>query len=596
MTDTSSVSSNANNFVSAVENGVDSRTGLYKISINLPEIKTNDLRGPGFDLRLYYSALNPRDSGWGHGWNMKLSQYIPSTQILSLSTGETFKVTGTDSQTGQLVMKEQKIDSFHFYPEGSNRYRVVHKSGLVEILEVLGSAQNRVALPVEIRSFTGHKITLGYVPFSGSDQILSWIKDDSGQTLLTVKRDSASVEVLLYPFSGPSGGPLANFVMTLQGSDRYVSKITLPTDNQASWRFGYTLKNDHLCITSVETPSGAREEIRYQDLGHQFPTGSGRTPLPRVTDHRIFPGSGQPMVQVGYCYCLGNPIALRDPSGHEAIGWSGRLRFPYEDEVPQLSGGSGGDWLSWVFVVLGAVGTVAAGAATVASFGAAAPLTGAAFGFAVAKTASLATATALSAGSTAASAVAAANGDEEAGQWGMYLGLASIVPGVAGAAFGSIARVVGNGLDDILINLAKNTDTSGTKMWGFSSDEVHKLGLRPISSAGPRLAASSNTPKFHPSLPGRNPVNANVKLPGTTAVNGTSGHPPINKEELSTQISKLKVPKPTAPPIRAETDQMKLIIEQKNHGKTIKEAAAHANQKSNRSDIVNSHLGMGPRR
>lgn len=227
-----------------------------------------------------------------------------------------------------------------------------------------------------------------------------------------------------------------------------------------------------------------------------------------------------------YCYCLGNPIALRDPSGHEAIGWSGRLRFPYEDEVPQLSGGSGGDWLSWVFVVLGAVGTVAAGAATVASFGAAAPLTGAAFGFAVAKTASLATATALSAGSTAASAVAAANGDEEAGQWGMYLGLASIVPGVAGAAFGSIARVVGNGLDDILINLAKNTDTSGTKMWGFSSDEVHKLGLRPISSAGPRLAASSNTPKFHPSLPGRNPVNANVKLPGTTAVNGTSGHPP----------------------------------------------------------------------
>ncbi|MHC8314485.1 RHS repeat domain-containing protein [Pseudomonas sp. LB3P31] len=259
-------------------------------------------------LPMSYSPLNTQDSGFGLGWTLRLSQYTPADQVLSLSTGETFKVTGSDSQTGQLVMGEKKLDSFHFFKEekedekDEERYRVVHKSGLVEILELRGSAQNQVALPVEIHSPTGHRISLDYVPFSGSQQLLSWVKDDAGQTLLTVQRHDTSVEVLLHPFSGPDGGPLARFVMTLGGSDNRVTKITLPTEEQASWRFGYQLKNDHLCIISVETPTGAREELLYQDLGHQFPVSSGREPLPRVTDLRTYPGFGQPMIHVGYSY------------------------------------------------------------------------------------------------------------------------------------------------------------------------------------------------------------------------------------------------------------------------------------------------------
>ena len=46
MSVTSSVSSNALNFMSSMENGVDPRTGLYTVSVSLPEIQTNDLRGP----------------------------------------------------------------------------------------------------------------------------------------------------------------------------------------------------------------------------------------------------------------------------------------------------------------------------------------------------------------------------------------------------------------------------------------------------------------------------------------------------------------------------------------------------------------------
>lgn len=315
MTISTSVHSNAFNFMSFLQGGVDPRTGQYTLSISLPDVKTNDLRGPGVPLALAYNPLNTLDSGFGHGWNLQLSQYTPGNQVLSLSTGETFKVTGSDSGSGQLVMKEKKLDSFHFYQESENRYRVMHKSGLVEILEVRGSAQNRVALPVEIHAPEGHKVTLGYETFSSTHSLLAWIKDDSGKTLLSVKRESVLIEILLHPFGGPDGGPLARFVMVLEGSDRHVARISLPTENLASWRFGYELIRGHLCMKSVETPTGGREDIFYQDNGHEFPAGSGRTPLPRVTRHLTTPGFSQPVVDVRYTYpqkenFLGNGLSL----------------------------------------------------------------------------------------------------------------------------------------------------------------------------------------------------------------------------------------------------------------------------------------------
>lgn len=96
----------------------------------------------------------------------------------------------------------------------------------------------------------------------------------------------------------------------------------MPTENGASWRFGYRpMPNDQLYISSVETPTGAREEIYYQDGGHQFPEGSGRTPIPRVTDHRIFPDD-QPdtMIDVRYTY----------PDEHNFLGRG--LNIAWDDE------------------------------------------------------------------------------------------------------------------------------------------------------------------------------------------------------------------------------------------------------------------------
>ncbi|SER96015.1 hypothetical protein SAMN03159444_05532, partial [Pseudomonas sp. NFACC02] len=192
---TSAVHSNAFNFLSFVEAGVDSRTGQYTCSISLPELKCNALCGPALPLRLSFNPLatqlnsKDRNSGFGCGWSLALSQYNPTTQMLSLSTGESFKVTGSGLQP---AIREQKIESFHFYEEQGDTgplYWVVHKSGLVEHLTPGGP--DGVALPSAIYSAQGHKIELFYEVFK-EVRALTEIRDSYG-TVLRIGRTDAAV-------------------------------------------------------------------------------------------------------------------------------------------------------------------------------------------------------------------------------------------------------------------------------------------------------------------------------------------------------------------------------------------------------------------
>lgn len=355
MTASTSVHSNALNFMSCLKSGVDSRTGLYNVSINLPELQANDLRGPGITPTLSYSPLLTQDIGYGLGWSLQLSHYDPDSHILSLGTGETFCVDGTSNsrfikrtlrtrytkrtrstrpaaaasktdsakrktyskqtrvskrtrrvvhtRVGKLTMSEKKLDTFHFYKVDDYHFRVAHKSGLIEILKVHSSGNKRMAWPEQIIAASGHRVWLTHKPF-GNTQLLESIRDDLDRTLLNIQREGdSSVKISLYPEAGPKGEALAQFIMYLTSSSRYVSRITLPTENQASWRFEYGIENDgQVCIKHVETPTGSQEFVHYQDRGHEFPVSAHRPPLPRVTRHVVDPGFEQPQIDVRYTY------------------------------------------------------------------------------------------------------------------------------------------------------------------------------------------------------------------------------------------------------------------------------------------------------
>lgn len=316
MTASTAVHSNAFNFMSFIQTGVDPRTGFYTVSLSLPELFSHSLRGPSVPLTLNYNPLNLTDSGYGQGWNLALSQYTPSTQVVSVYSGQTFKVTGPyEGVANRKRMKEQKIEDFQFYQLPGDQFKIVHKAGLVEILELRG-ASPQVAVPVRMYSPQGHEITLEYMTVGSGEPMLSAIRDSSG-LLLQVTRHLITNAVKI-GFRIVNGSPLAEVVLSMK-SDR-VDRITLPTTENAGWRFKYNPEKDLTCIREVWTPLGAHETVMYNDTGHGFPgAGNEQRKLPRVTDHITDPGGGQRPIVVKYTYGADGHNFLGYGSG---IGWT----------------------------------------------------------------------------------------------------------------------------------------------------------------------------------------------------------------------------------------------------------------------------------
>ena len=302
------VHSNAFNFQSFFQNNVDPRTGQYTLGIVLPALIGNDLAGPQLPLRLFFSPLNDEDSGFGKGWTLALSQYLPGTHMLTLHSGETFKVTGSGAQPG---IREKKLDTFHFHDdtlEGKDCYRIAHKSGLVEVLTKQAGTYP-VYLPTEVYSPSGHKVELGYGPSTGYLESISYRdSDDQTQHLLKLTYTTSAVTIEVHPNADPGELPRARYSLEL--FNRELRKITLPTSDLANWRIDYDTVLGLSCVTKLHTPSGAVEQITYGDNGdpgHVLPTNGERVAIPRVTTHVVNPGAGQPPVKTTYTYLYKDP-------------------------------------------------------------------------------------------------------------------------------------------------------------------------------------------------------------------------------------------------------------------------------------------------
>lgn len=298
MTAHNSISSNAFNSTSFVRNGVDPRTGLYTVTIDFPELNGNLLNGPALPLGLSFSPTNILDSGFGIGWDLSLTQFNPTTRVLSLCSGETYKVTGSGAEP---EIAEHKLDSFKLFDQGGGHYRVVHKSGLVELLEERGISSYVLAQPVEIQSPDGHSLTLDYEPY-GNFQRLRQVKQADGSPLLLVRYNSGVLNISY--LGGASDRTLATYILMLDTSNSRLKQLILPTDDGACWTFDYDRIGDYTCLKNLRSPQGALEAIVH-DGRHPFP-GSTKPGLPRVTSHVLDPGREQPVTETRYTYSSNN--------------------------------------------------------------------------------------------------------------------------------------------------------------------------------------------------------------------------------------------------------------------------------------------------
>lgn len=296
---TGAIHSNAFNFLSAVNTGVDPRTGMYSSSISLPGVPANHLCGPTLNLGLSFSALNPRDEGFGIGWSLTMTRYDTRRERLSLSSGESFRV--DTFVAGKATFKDRKLRSFDLVQVSPEDYTIVHKSGMSEHLRVLAGSEG-VAVLREVRSPEGHAVTLEQSAANGVAQ-LQRVIDGTGRVLIAVAYGFDTTTVSLHPETEQGGAFAFHFV-----NDR-LERLALPVGYGDGWVFGYQETDTGLLLlTSTTVPTGGIEEVDYFLEGHALPGGAGRplSHMPFVVESRRDPGHEQPVMRTRYAYSTRN--------------------------------------------------------------------------------------------------------------------------------------------------------------------------------------------------------------------------------------------------------------------------------------------------
>jgi RHS repeat-associated protein len=324
--------SNAMNFMSFLTNGVDARTGQYSMRLELPPVHANGLRDIDFPLVMLFNSMSNQDTGYGTNWQLQHTRFTPADSMLTLASGETYKVTADDPETGQLLMREKKLDSFHLYRHGDG-YRIVHRSGLVEVLGLEGSGSNRAFVPKQVVSPLGHVLRLRYEHVSGGFMRLKAIHQADGEPVFSTELGIDNILSLNY-FPDALGGPGASYKMHLTGAERTVKKIELPSHDQGAWDFDYQQMQGLWCMQKVTTPNGGEEQILYLDEGHlyTFKDGNGQTTvgqIPRVTHHLVTPGLGQPAIDTRYTY----PNDPDDPKQYNFLGYTLDIDWARENQT-----------------------------------------------------------------------------------------------------------------------------------------------------------------------------------------------------------------------------------------------------------------------
>lgn len=294
----SGVHSNAYNFLSFINSGVDPRTGTYSCSLSLSSLLANALSGPSLPLSLGFNATQTSSTGFGRGWSMQFSSFNRRTRKLNLSTGASHMAVVSD---GAFVISDKKVNDLKTSRSGADLL-VEHKSGVLEVLSNPGGQWDEW-LVSRIYSPEGRVISLSY-GFHGGRRYLMEIRDESQRLLAaSVNGTSTSPEIILWPDSAAN-----KLVFRLGLQNNELTRITLIAGNDApvSWRFSYETFNGLRLITRLEQPTGGIDQIAYRASALRLPSGAPVSALPAVSSHTSFPRANQPPITREYSYSLRN--------------------------------------------------------------------------------------------------------------------------------------------------------------------------------------------------------------------------------------------------------------------------------------------------
>jgi RHS repeat-associated protein len=281
----------------SVAGGVDPRTGLFNLDFPLANLVGNDNLGPSLALSLAYSPLGGDYPGLGRGCMLNLSQYDSQAKLLTLASGERYKVVETESK---VILQQNKLDSLRFEKVVSGpfqgHYKITHKSGDVELLRNDAYA---VKVPVSLYSPTGRRLSLTWEA-SGSTRRLVQVADEANTLLRATYSDSLST-VTVWPDRSES----YQVKLVLRGG--YLTRLEqVGQDPVMAWDLEYSQVGASQMLTKVSGPTGLIEQVTYQANGHKFPDRARQAPLPYVTRYIQYPQGGQPSITKNYQYSSTN--------------------------------------------------------------------------------------------------------------------------------------------------------------------------------------------------------------------------------------------------------------------------------------------------
>ncbi|QQU57997.1 RHS repeat domain-containing protein [Serratia liquefaciens] len=301
------VQTQAHNFASACQAGVDQRTGIFSFSLPLATLSGHQNLGPFLSLRLNYSPLQSQNAfGLGTGVSLGLTSYDASVTPgrLQLASGEQYRVDHNMSNTTLTLRQCRRPLTLKIDMQGTGeeaRCVVRHSSGVNEYLKEF---PKKMWLPVRITSAEGRNLTLSWRYHAGAWQ-LTHIKGHSGGVLCRFNYDDF-VSVTLWPET-----PEVQ-TFSLWTTNGYLKKIcnTSQAGSPRAWLLNYENSNDDSVVfpgqvrplSQLITPAGMTQTVSYAAGRMRYNTLHGDGGLPAVVRSLLSRGPNQPVQEITYRY------------------------------------------------------------------------------------------------------------------------------------------------------------------------------------------------------------------------------------------------------------------------------------------------------
>ncbi|TGO18043.1 hypothetical protein BPAE_0398g00060 [Botrytis paeoniae] len=291
--------SQASNFGSFIQKGVDPRTGQYTCTIDIFSTPTRTRNCSPFKLSLTFNPMNMQDNGFGQGWSLSLPAYEhrQASPTVILSTGESFQCTETSST---MFVNDQKLRSSQIEKLSDDTYQITYKSGQIEILSNCNDTYNKSVL-TKVYANTGRSLSFSWNTF-GEQPRLDKIQQGS-DVLFQIDYGDSQVNIT----RAPNTPEASTFTLTLGNGQ--LQELSLPIKDKPSWEFTYQTYDPMVYLTSVTSPTGLVEEMNYKEQGHSLPTGAPYQTIPYVISYASRPGNGQPAITTTYSYSDRNFLA-----------------------------------------------------------------------------------------------------------------------------------------------------------------------------------------------------------------------------------------------------------------------------------------------